>query len=165
VTSEVVVRRATRDDAPALAELSVESSALYARLAPDAFAEAERDGFAQWIAEGWDDGPTTLALVAEIEGTIAGYLEAVVQEPEPWRRFFGNRDLRERRLFVNAVLTAEAYRRRGIASQLVERAEAWGREHGASVALLDTWAESPVSVPFWKHLRYAPRSIVLRKDL
>ena len=79
------MRRATRDDAPALAELSVESSALYARFAPDAFAEAERDGFAQWIAEGWDDGPTTLALVAEIEGTIAGYLEAVVQEPEPWR--------------------------------------------------------------------------------
>jgi GNAT superfamily N-acetyltransferase len=166
VSGEIVVRRATREDAPALAMLSTESSACYARVAPELFGEGDLDGFAEWIAAEWDDGPGTLALVAEIEGDVAGYLEAVMQEPEEWRRFFGARDFRARRLFVNAVLTAEAYRRRGVATLLVERAEAWGREQGATVALLDTWAESPVSVPFWeRRMGYERRSIVFRKTL
>ncbi|HEX2302118.1 MAG TPA: GNAT family N-acetyltransferase [Gaiella sp.] len=166
MAAEIVVRRATRDDAPALARLSIESSAYYARIAPELFAEGELDGFAEWIAAEWDDGPDTLALVAEVEGSIAGYVEAVLQEPEPWRRFFGSRDLRERRLFVNAVLTGEPYRRRGIATRLVEKAEAWGRERGATVSLLDTWAESPASVPFWeRRMGYGRRTIVFRKRL
>jgi GNAT superfamily N-acetyltransferase len=166
VTGEIVVRRATRDDAKALADLFWESSAVYARLAPDLFVEGERDGFAEWIVAEWDDGPDTFALVAEVDGEVAGYVEAVIQEPEGWRRFFGNRDFHERRLFVNAVLTAERYRRRGIATRLVELAENWGRERGAVVALLDTWTDSPVSVPFWeKRMRYSRRSIVFRKPL
>jgi GNAT superfamily N-acetyltransferase len=166
VGDEIVVRRASRDDADALAALSNESSAFYARLAPELFAEGERAGFAEWIAASWDDGPGTLALVAELDGAIAGYVEAVIQEPEAWRRFFGSRDGRERRLFVNAVLTAEAHQRRGIATLLVEAAERWGREEGATVALLDTWAESPVSVPFWeRRMGYRRRSIVFRKQL
>jgi GNAT superfamily N-acetyltransferase len=166
VAGAIVVRHATRDDAHALAELSLESSAYYARMAPEIFAAGEREGFAEWITTEWDEGPDTLALVAEVDGAIAGYVEAVVQEPEHWRRFFGNRDFRERRLFVNAVLTAEAYRRRGVATLLVETAEAWGRERGASVALLDTWADSPVSVPFWEQrMGYSRRSIVFRKEL
>ena len=69
-------------------------------------------------------------------------------------------------LFVNAVLTATAFRRRGVATRLVERAEEWGREQGADVALLDTWADSPVSVPFWeRRMGYGRRSIVFRKRL
>lgn len=166
MSGEIAVRPATRADAPALAALSLESSVYYARMAPELFAEGEREGFAEWIAAEWDDGPGTLALVAEVDGAIAGYVEAVIQEPESWRRFFGARDYRERRLFVNAVLTAEAHRRRGVATLLVERAEDWGREQGATVALLDTWADSPVSVPFWeRRMGYRRRSILFRKQL
>ena len=139
---------------------------LYARLAPELFVEGDRDGFADWIVEEWDDGDETIALVAEIDGEVAGYLEATIQHPEGWSRFFGSRDLRSRRLFVNAVLTAEAYRRRGVATRLVEAAESWGRERGATVALLDTYVDSPLSVPFWeKRMGYERRTIVFRKKL
>jgi GNAT superfamily N-acetyltransferase len=56
--------------------------------------------------------------------------------------------------------------RRGVATALVETAEAWGRERGATVALCDTWTESPVSLPFWEeHMRYEGRSLRLRKRL
>ena len=164
--AEIVLRPATPADAPALAALSIESSAYYAGLAPELFAEAETDGFAEWISAVWDDGPGTLALVAEVEGAVVGYLEAVVQEPEAWRRFFGARDFRERRLFVNALLTAAAYRHRGVATMLVESAEDWERERGATVALLDTWIDSPVSIPFWEQrMRYERRTVVFRKAL
>jgi hypothetical protein len=34
------------------------------------------------------------------------------------------------------------------------------------VSLLDTWADSPVSVPFWeRRMGYSRRSIVFRKAL
>lgn len=161
-----MLRPATRHDAPALVDLSHESSETYARLAPELFVEGDRDGFADWIVAVWDDGEDTLALVAEIDGRVAGYLEATIQHPENWSRFFGSRDLRSRRLFINAVLTAEAHRRRGVATSLVEAAERWGRDRGATVAILDTYADSPLSVPFWeKRMGYARRTIVFRKAL
>jgi GNAT superfamily N-acetyltransferase len=166
VAGDITLRPATRADASALVELSHESSETYARLAPDLFVDGDRDGFADWIVAEWNDGDDTLALVAEVEGEVAGYLEAVIQHPEGWTRFFGSRDLRSRRLFVNAVLTAEAYRRRGVATRLVEEAERWGRERGATVALLDTYADSPLSVPFWEQrMGYARRAIIFRKPL
>ena len=161
-----MLRPATRSDAPGLVELSLESSGYYARIAPELFVEGDRDGFADWIVAEWDDGPDTLALVAEIDGAVVGYLEATLQEPEHWSRFFGSRDLRARRLFVNAVLTGEAHRRRGVATRLVEAAESWGRERGATVALLDTYADSPISVPFWeRRMGYERRAVVFRKPL
>ncbi len=30
----------------------------------------------------------------------------------------------------------------------MEAAEAWGRERGAGLVVLDTWIDSPLSVPF-----------------
>jgi GNAT superfamily N-acetyltransferase len=164
--TEVTLRAATRRDANALARLSLESSAYYAEIAPETHIPGKHEGFAEWIAAEWDEGPNTLALVAEINGEVAGYVEAVIQEPPAWGRFFGSRDLRERRLYINALLTAEAYRRRGVATRLVDAAEQWGRERRATVALLDTFHDSPLSVPFWeKRMGYARRSIIFRKPL
>jgi hypothetical protein len=49
---------------------------------------------------------------------------------------------------------------------LVKAAEAWGREHGATVAEASTFHRSSLSVPFWTlGAGYAPRSIVFRKEL
>jgi GNAT superfamily N-acetyltransferase len=163
---EITLRPGRPDDADALARLSLESSGYYARLAPEYFAPGEHDGFAEWIAAEWTGDTGCLALVAEIEGSVAGYLEAVLQEPEEWGRFFGNRDLRQRRLFINALLTAEEHRRRGVGTRLVEAAEEWGRERGAVVALLDTFHASPLSVPFWEgRMGYKRRAIIFRKAL
>jgi GNAT superfamily N-acetyltransferase len=62
------------------------------------------------------------------------------------------------------VVTAEAHRGRGHAARLVEAAEAWGREHGATVA--ETWTHDRDRVPFWKgRLAYAEESVNLRKPL
>ena len=72
----------------------------------------------------------------------------------------------EVRLFIQALSVLQIYWRRGIATALVETAEAWGRERGATIALCDTWPDSPVSLPFWKQrMKYESRSVRLRKRL
>ena len=102
-----------------------------------------------------------------MEGQVVGYLEARVEQPVEGSRFQINPDLGETRLFINYVVTATAFwRRRGVATRLVEAAEEWGRSRGATVAICDTHIGSPVSVPFWEErMGYRRRAVIFRKPL
>jgi GNAT superfamily N-acetyltransferase len=168
VASAVVVRDARTDDASAIARIGQENSKRHVELAPALFRIPDEEGLVEFIASDseWRADPANLALVAEVDGDVAGYLEASLQPPLDSARWQGQRDLGETRLFINYVGTAPAHHRRGVATALVEAAEAWGRERGATVATLDTWIDSPMSVPFWeRRMGYARRSIIFRKPL
>ena len=128
----------------------------------------EEEGFAEFLEsdEEWRSAPDNLALVAEVDGEVAGYLEASIQPPLESAQWQGQRDLAATRLYINYVGTRDAFKRRGVATRLVEEAEAWGRSKGATVALCDTYIDSPMSVPFWEErMGYKRRSIRLRKPL
>jgi len=134
----VKVRPAQPGDDAALARLHGDAHADYAALSP---AELRHQ-----------DGADVLRLVAEVDGELAGALVAhMVAGREP-----------ETLLRIDSLVTADAHRGRGYAAQLVEAAEAWGRERGATLA--ETWTHD--RVPFWKgRLAYAERSVNLRKPL
>lgn len=136
--SEITVRAARPGDGGSIALLSHDSGAYYRELAPDDFRVPD------------EDGQRGIALVAVLDGEVAGYLEARLEEPLESACYQTNPELAERRLFVDALLTARSHWRRGVGSTLVEAAEAWGRERGATLAVMDTYADSPVSVPFWR---------------
>ena len=54
----------------------------------------------------------------------------------------------------------------GVGTRLVQAAEAWGRDHGATIAETWTYPPSPLSVPFWEQrMAYEKRSVNLRKRL
>jgi len=164
----LVVRDATSADAEGIAALSRENGAYYARLAPDRFRVPDEAGFIEFMRDDdeWRSRPDSLSLVAEVDGEVAGYLEATLQPPLESARWQSQRDLGETRLFIGVVGTADRHKRRGVATRLVEAAEEWGRASGASVAVCDTFIESPLSVPFWEvRMRYRRQAIVFRKPL
>jgi GNAT superfamily N-acetyltransferase len=167
--SGVVLRkRGGSEEAEAIAQLIRESSSYYATLAPAFFAPIDEEGLADWIGDDadWLSDPANLALVAEVHGEVAGYLEATIQEPDEAARFSGNRDVRERRVYINALLTAEAHQRKGVGTRLVEAAESWARGQGVMLSICDTFVGSPKSVPFWEsRMGYERRSVRLRKRL
>jgi ribosomal protein S18 acetylase RimI-like enzyme len=78
----------------------------------------------------WRKSENNLALVAEVDGDVAGYLEASIQPPMDTARWQGQRDLSHPRLFINFVGTADAFKRMGVATNLVEAAEDWGALEG-----------------------------------
>jgi len=121
------VREYCDGDATGIARISRENARFYVRLAPEYFKHPDEDGFVEFIeTDGeWRNAPENLALVAEVDGEVAGYLEASVQPPLETARWQAQRDLGEIRLLIGFVGTADAYKRRGVASQLVEAAEAW----------------------------------------
>jgi GNAT superfamily N-acetyltransferase len=158
----VVRRRSGAEDADGIAALIRESNAYYAALAPEFFVPIDDDGLAEWIAgdQEWLAEPTNLALVAEVEEEVAGYLEASIRSVGPFARFSGNRDLREPSLSINALITAERHKRKGVGTRLVEAAEEWALEQGVTLAVCDTFLGSPQSVPFWEHrMGYERRSV------
>jgi GNAT superfamily N-acetyltransferase len=164
----VSIREARDDDAAGIASLSRESGAYYVQLAPEYFRLPDEEGFIAFIENDhkWRERSDTVALVAEDDGSIAGYLEASLQFPEDSARWQAQRDLSEIRLFINFVGTADAYKRQGVATKLVQAAEDWGRKRGAVVAICDTFIDSPLSVPFWeRRMGYKRRAIIFRKRL
>jgi GNAT superfamily N-acetyltransferase len=101
-----------------------------------------------------------------VDGEPAAVLGARILAPDDDASHQIQRDAGSTRLRIEYLVTAAAHRRRGLATQLVEAAEAWGRDRGATVAETWTYHRSPMSLPFWeRRVGYGERSVNLRKPL
>jgi GNAT superfamily N-acetyltransferase len=161
------VRTARPGDGAGIARLWLDASAYYAELDPGHFKVPAAHG----LAEATDGqlgvyGDRALSLVAEVGDRLVGWLSARLELPHhnADRQFV--REHGWTRLLVDALIVERQQWRRGIGTMLLEAAEAWGRAHGAQVARLDTYAQGPVSVPFYEqHMGYQRRSITFQKQL
>jgi GNAT superfamily N-acetyltransferase len=163
----VVVRPARPGDGPGIARCHHDSASTYVEQAPDLFRMPDEAGYLEWIeadlaAEHGDD---YLALVAEVDGEIAGHLEARTLDPIDSAGWQSVRNVGWRRVFVDALAVRTSHRRTGVGRALMAATEDWARSRGARVVLLDTWADSPLSVPFYESLGYRRRAITFEKPL
>jgi ribosomal protein S18 acetylase RimI-like enzyme len=157
----IELRAARPGDGSGLAQIWLDNARYYVGLAPDDFQEPEEAGLGEWfeasLAEPAGDGE--LHLVAVVDGEIAAFLYARLTEPDEdaERQMLG--DYPYRRVHVEALGTANAHQRQGLATQLVEAAE-------ARAISAETYLESPVSIPFWEaRMGYRRRSVKLTKRL
>ena len=163
----VTVRPAHPGDGAGIARAWQSAAAYYADLDPDHFQLPRAEG----LAEGWDDQlghdyQDSLQVVAELDGRVVGWLAARIESPEENAAAQLTREQAWTRLVVDALLVDRACWRQGAGTALLAAAEAWGRGRGAQVARLDTYAHSPVSVPFYEdRMGYQRRSIVFQKRL
>jgi GNAT superfamily N-acetyltransferase len=163
----VLIRQGRSGDGAAIARIHREGSAYYVGLAPDLFRLPDEDGLVAFLEPSADENTeTSLLLVAELDGEVVGSLYAELLDADSSGHFQSPSDLREVRLFINAVGVLPERWRSGVASALVEAAERWGRDRHATVSLCDTWLGSPVSLPFWEErMGYERRSVRMRKRL
>lgn len=163
----VTVRRARSGDGAGIAQAWLSSAAYYAGLDPGHFQVPRAEG----LAESWDkqlgqDSRASLQLVAEAGGRVIGWLSARIELPEDNAAAQLTREHGWTRLAVDALVVDRSHWREGAGTALLEAAETWGRDRGAQVARLDTYAHSPVSVPFYEdRMGYQRRSIVFQKRL
>ena len=85
--------------------------------------------------------------------------------PHPAARRGGTRYPGQLRVWVNSLIVQQAFARRGIASRLMAAVEEWARGRGAELVMLQTWADSPESVPFYERVGYRRRAIIFQKEL
>ncbi|HEY7432190.1 MAG TPA: GNAT family N-acetyltransferase [Streptosporangiaceae bacterium] len=163
----VTVRPARPGDGAGIAHVWASAADYYAALDPEHF----RIPRGQGVAEHWDallgrEDEASLRLVAEVDDAVAGWLSAHIEPPEDEAEAQITREQSWTRLTVDALIVDHQRWRHGAGTALLAAAEAWGRRHGAQVARLDTYADSPVSVPFYEErMGYRRRSIVFQKRL
>jgi len=163
----VTVRPGRPGDGAGITQAWLSAAAYYSGLDPEHFQVPP----AQGLAESWDsqfsrhdDG--SLHLVAELDGQVVGWLWARIQPPGPNASAQLTREHGWTRLEVASLIVDRDHWRSGAGTALLEAAEAWGRLRGAQVVTLDTYAHSPVSVPFYEdHMGYRRRAIVFQKSL
>ncbi len=68
----------------------------------------------------------------------------------------------ESALFINELAVSEKYRKHGIGTLLMEKAEGFAKSHGLFVAL-NVWQSNRKAVAFYERLGYVPRTVVLEK--
>jgi GNAT superfamily N-acetyltransferase len=165
----VEIRDSRPGDCEALAAMWLEEGRYYAALDPDAFQAPTAEGLPEWIEEGiarmrLREG--VRHMVAEIDGQLAGYVLVRIEPDADPDRFQIVREVGERRAVIDALGTAETFQRRGVATALVEAAEEWAREQGATRVWTWTYIESPLSIPFWeRRMKYQRREVKLQKPL
>jgi GNAT superfamily N-acetyltransferase len=163
----VTIRDARAGDAEAVAGAWLDAADFYAGLEPRVFQIPRADGLAGvWRESLTGAEPGSLQLVAELDGEVIGYLAARLEPPEPGADFQLTRDQGWTRLLIDVLVVLRERWRHGAGAALLTAAEAWGRERGARMVRLDTYAHSPVSVPFYEQrMGYQRRAIVFEKPL
>jgi GNAT superfamily N-acetyltransferase len=166
--TELIVRDAAREDAQALAEALLEWGRQYAELDPSAFRVPEAQGLAakfeeQLLAEPDDDA---LWLVAERGNHLVGYIQAQVWRPSEGAEQQIMRDASDTILKIDALFVTDRERRAGVGAALMEAAESWGSERGATRAVVISYAHSPTALPFYEgKMRYERTTIGFSKPL
>lgn len=161
------VRIGRPGDGAGITRLWLDASAYYADLDPEHFKVPAAHGLAELTDSqlGMSDD-RALNLVAEVDARLVGWLAARLELPDQNadRQFVREHDWT--RLLVDALIVEQQQWRRGIGTILLEAAESWGRARGAQVVRLDTYAQGPVSVPFYEqHMGYQRRAIIFQKQL
>jgi len=165
VSDQIDIRSVQLGDGSALADRWVEFGRYYASRDPVRFRVPGLEGLARWFDSRITE-PHDLWLVAERSGVIVGFLEAqVLPAPDDADRQL-MKELSEPVLRVNSLFVTEAERGHGVGRSLMQTAENWGREKGATSAAVIAIADSPPAVPFYlEGLKYQQNTIGFWKAL
>jgi GNAT superfamily N-acetyltransferase len=167
VSMAATIRHAQLGDGDAITHAWLSAGQYYAGIDPGRFQVPQTEGGAHF----WDDHirqcpANSLCLVADMDGRVIGFLTARLILPEPDAAAQFTRDQGRTRLAVDALVVMKENWRHGAGAALLEAAESWGRAKGAEIVTLDTYAHSPVSIPFYEQrMGYQRRGIVFDKPL
>jgi GNAT superfamily N-acetyltransferase len=161
------VRPVRPGDGEGCARAWLDAARYYVQMEPDAFQVPAEDGLAEWFEElHAKPGPDDLTLVATVAGDVAGFVAAQFQPPAASAARQLTRAAAVPRVYVNALVVAEPYRRAGVGTALMAAVEAWARGAGAAMVSLDTNLRSPLSVPFYEdRMSYDRHGVIFRKLL
>lgn len=164
IEAGIVVRPFRADDADAVAQAIVDSSLHHVSLEPKRYEVLDGTAVAAMYSAGRQHPPGVPAneratLVAELDGSVVGVVDAHVVVPEGAHRRY------RYGLLAEVAVTARA-RRRGVGEALVRAAEAWARERGCQYTVLDYNARNDDAGRFYRErLGYQSAGMIVVKDL
>jgi len=139
----VVVRRATRDDAAAVADYSMKLVEQHQVYDPLRFARiADLDGM-KWFYGGQTKAENAVVLVAELDGRVVGFAYVTYEEKN-------YADLAVSAAHLHDIYVDGDVRRSGAGQKLIEAAVGAAKEFGASKLMLSVAARNPAAQGFFE---------------
>jgi GNAT superfamily N-acetyltransferase len=164
--SGIGVRPVQPGDGAGCARAWLDAGRYYVAIDPDRFQIPAADGLAEWFEQAnASASPDSLQLVGCVDDDVAGFVAATLRLPVPGPERQLLRTLRHPHVYVDALVVAARYRRAGVGTSLMDAVETWALERGAAYVVLDTYVNSPASIPFYEHQGYARTGVVFRKQL
>lgn len=167
----IEVREPRTTDASGISRAWEDAREFYSDLDPQAFLPPNHDdaglgeAFCGRLIEEASKPNRFVRVASEIDDVAIGFITASLVEPTDTSGRQLMREEGERRARIDALVVQRSQWRRGAGRALVEAVESWANDAGASLLILNTYANSPVSVPFYEALGYEDRAIVFLKYL
>lgn len=158
----IQIRPATIGDSDALAEVYLSSARHHARVDPEYYHVPDREAVIRHLREALsaDNPARTLRLVAEVESVVVGCAEVTLQSPNAASM------IRPTVAASVGLAVLKDQRGGGIGSRLMEAAEDWARERGATLMLLDASAANADALRFYEQRHgYRLRGVLMTKEL
>ena len=97
---------------------------------------------------------------------VIGFVEAQILPPAEDAHRQLMREMSEPMLKVDSILVLERERGAGVGTALMSATESWGRERGATRAVVISYANSPSSVSFYEaRMGYERHTVGFRRAL
>lgn len=158
------IRAALLEHADRIARIFLESAEHHSGLDPELYFVPSFESIVERYREGRqhprDSVGANITFIAEIKGEIVGFVDA---------RLDRSLDAMHRNMVfchIAEIAVSRRYQSRGIGAQLLREAEAWGRDQGASVALLEYHRANAQAGAFYQfRMGYRVTSITALKNL
>jgi ribosomal protein S18 acetylase RimI-like enzyme len=147
----IVIRRSIEADAEVLSLLNADVQNLHASALPERFKPLGPDTFPATAARALLARPSNLVFIAEVDSKPAGYAYAeVVRLPDsPFRHAWDE-------VHLHHISVRPAYRRKGIASLLLDAVRAAAAETGISLVTLQVWTFNEDAQAFFRRQGFTP---------
>lgn len=160
-----VVRKALAMDMPATATLAAQMVRMHHAWDPRRFMlirEPIEEGYEHWLRREMEN-PRALVLVAVPRseanpGQVLGYAYARL-EPRDWNRLMDACGI------LHDLVVAEAWRRWGVASALIELVARWMADHQAPRLLLETAVMNAAAQAFFRKHGFRPTMMEMAREI
>lgn len=153
-------RNAELGDYAALGALWRAMDELHARVLPSYFRRAAGPPKSRAEVERILCAPDERLRVIEDGGVVVGLCHVVIYDTPPVPTMQPRR-----RAHIDSLAVADAVTRRGMGRTLVEDAESWARDRGASELLLTVWSGNEAAEQFYDALGFRPVSRALARPI
>ncbi len=162
---DMTVRLAGMNDLEALCRLYVEFHEFHVRGVPDrlmSLGEPDAYDCSEMYPklEKIINNEDSAIFLAEVSGQPVGLAEVYVREdqPDPAR-------VSRKYSYLQSLMVLEEFRRHGAGTRLLEGAEEWGKEKGATEMRLETWEFAEGPLEFYEHRGYRTLRRTLVREL
>lgn len=143
------VRAASKEDFKSIVEIMAETEKIHVEAVPWVFrvisSEQKMEDLELAVS-----GDTSGILVAEINGTILGYIQLSLKAHENIHMLKARRYVK-----VQDVAVKQEFRRSGAGSALIKATEAWAKAKGADVIELNVWEFNHGALSFYQAMGYS----------